>query len=213
MEFTVYCSQHFQRAEQFIFSRNVLKVLFGSLTKNDFNFYPFTKLEAPVQSKANPKGCCIRLSQATLKHSVLILGWDTVCNTNVMQCYSKLLWVNVASTLWWSTIFPWVCVCLTVLNKAALLHNNISKGMCDGLCVRAKPHGEVTQAEDPVKYFIFRCVKLLHFSSLSLSLYWDSLQLNPFQLQIKERLQYHVDVCNTACSTETDLQMGQNYSR
>lgn len=64
--------------------------------------------------------------------------------------------------------FCHVYVCMSVLNHAALLHNHISKGMCECLCVRVEPQGGLTQAEDPVKCFIFRCVKLLHFL-LSLS--------------------------------------------
>lgn len=59
--------------------------------------------------------------------------------------------------------FFYVYVCVSVLYKRALLHNHVSRDMCECLCVRVKPRGALTQAEDRVKCFIFRCVKLFHF--------------------------------------------------
>lgn len=105
-----------------------------------------------------------------------------------------------------------MCACMSVLNKAALLHNHISKGyVCECLCVRVEPQGGLMQAEDPVKCFIFRCVNLLYFL-LSLS-QLGLPQFIPFELQIRQRLQYHMDEGNTAWSDETDLQMGHNECR
>lgn len=96
------------------------------------------------------------------KQAVLISCLDTVWYSNVMLSYSKILLYVCGYKgpphliLWQSMIPPFVCVW-------ALLHNHISKGACECLCVRAESHGGLTQAEDPVKCFIFRCVKLLHF--------------------------------------------------
>lgn len=84
-----------------------------------------------------------------------------------LSMYVRLHVATAFSTVTKHNFFH-VNVCVSVPNKAALLHKPISKGMCECLCARTEPQGGLTQAEDPVKCVIFRCVKLLHFFSLSL---------------------------------------------
>lgn len=134
---------------------NILKVLW----LKRFELLSFCRLGRPTPSRSkSPSNISLHINAGPPLHytrsewqqEFLILCWYKV----LMHC-SVTQKCSVYSILWWSKI---LCVC--VLNSVALLQNPISKGMCERLCVKVKPQGALTQAEDPVKCFIFRCIKL-----------------------------------------------------
>lgn len=156
-DITAYCKQIYQRAEKFIFSGISSRYLW----LKRFELLSFSRLGRPTPSRSkSPSNISLHINAGPPLHytrsewqqEFLILCWYKV----LMHC-SVTQKCSVYSILWWSKI---LCVC--VLNSVALLQNPISKGMCERLCVRVKPQGALTQAEDPVKCFIFRCIKLFH---------------------------------------------------
>lgn len=71
---------------------------FWLFDEKDFNFYPFTDLEKPTPTGSRSLGnvclhtnAALGCTRAPPQQALIILSWDAVCNTNVLQCYSKTL--------------------------------------------------------------------------------------------------------------------------